>query len=76
MERIKRTRLIKQRRNKGLSQSKVANMAQISRTYYTSIELGYKNPSLPVAKRIANVLETDIDIFFNDDVSFRNTGTE
>lgn len=73
---MKRIKLIKRRNEKGLSQSKVANMAKISRTYYTSIELGYKNPSLFVAKRIANALEVDVDIFFDDDVSFRNTGTE
>lgn len=47
----------------GLSHKDVADFAGISRSYYTNIERGKKDPSLRVAERIARVLDSDISIF-------------
>ena len=41
----------------GPSQTAVANAAGIDLSYYQRIEYGERNPSLPVAKRIADFLE-------------------
>jgi len=46
------------------TQEKVANLACISRCHYANIETGRKVPSLPIAKRIADVLRTTIDQIF------------
>lgn len=45
------------RREKGLSILKTAQAVGISYSGYCNIELGKRNPSVPVAKRIANVLD-------------------
>lgn len=47
-----------------LTQEELAKDIEISRPYYTEIEKGLKNPSVKVAKRIANKLEFDWTIFF------------
>lgn len=65
----RRTLLQKRRLLLGLSQQELADIADISRTYYTNIEIGRKNPSLLVAKRIAEALQTKMDIFFTCDVT-------
>lgn len=40
----------------GLSQEKLANMAEIDRTYLPDVEKGKRNVSLIVADKIANAL--------------------
>ncbi len=40
----------------GLSQEKLANMAEIDRTYLPDVEKGKRNVSLLVADKIANAL--------------------
>lgn len=64
----------------GLSQQDVADRSGISRSYYTNIELGRKTPSLTVAHKIAQTLQTDMSIFNTVYVPFGNnlrpTGTE
>lgn len=48
------------------TQEAVALDAGISRTLYTQIELGTRNPSVPTAKKIAAVLGFDWTLFFAD----------
>lgn len=72
-----RIALITRRKALGLSQEQVAQRAGLSRAYYTNIERGVKTPSLVLAQRIAEVLDTSVEeIFFDSEVPPRNTGTE
>lgn len=48
------------RLKKGLSQEKLAVMADIDRTYLPSIEKGKRNVSLTVASKLAQALELSI----------------
>ncbi|MCM3754618.1 MULTISPECIES: helix-turn-helix transcriptional regulator [Bacillus subtilis group] len=50
------------------SQETIAEKAGISRGAYANIELGKRNPSVQVAKRIANELDFDWTIFFEEKV--------
>jgi transcriptional regulator with XRE-family HTH domain len=50
------------RQQKGLSQEKLAELAQIDRTYVSPIELGKQNPSLDVIYRIAKALDMPLSI--------------
>lgn len=59
------------RENLGLTQSEVAKKVDISRSYYTNIELGIKTPAVPVAKKIAEVLNLEWVIFYEDKCSFK-----
>lgn len=59
------------RKTKGLVQSEVADKAGISRSYYTKIELGRKTPTVIVAKEIADVLEFNWIIFFEERCSLK-----
>ena len=54
-ENIKAARL-----KSGLSQEKLASLADIDRTYLPSIEKGKRNISITVLLRLANALEIDI----------------
>jgi putative transcriptional regulator len=60
-----RINLIKKRGDH--SQKSVASSLGITTSYYGMIELGVRNPSLDVAKDIANYYNTSIeDLFFNN----------
>lgn len=59
------------RSNKGLTQEEVALLSGISRSHYTSIEIGTKTPSVDVAKKIGKTLKFDWVIFFNNKCSFK-----
>lgn len=64
---IKETRL-----RMGISQTKLAQLSQISRTHLCRIEAGEATPTLPVALRIATALNTDTTtIFFDTSVVFK-----
>lgn len=52
------------RNDKGLTQEDVANACSIARSYYTHIENGVKTPSVPVAKKIGNILQFEWTVFF------------
>ena len=54
-------RIKKARESLGLSQSEVAKELGITQPAYSYIENGDKNPSLPVAKKLAIVLNTSLD---------------
>lgn len=62
-------KLVEKRENKGFTQVKLAETAEISRSLLANIERGYANPSLSVAYRISRALGTTVDdIFFERDV--------
>ena len=57
---------LKQKRNAlHLTQSKLAEKADISTQYIAMIEIGRKFPSLDILERMANVLEIDVLDFFS-----------
>lgn len=56
--------LKKYRIQKFMTHHQVAIESKISRPYYTEIENGNKNPSVLVAKKIAEVLDFEWTIFF------------
>jgi len=53
--------------SKNVTQEKLAKQVGISRTMIIEIENGKANPSVDVAKRIADVLGFDWTLFFEDD---------
>ncbi len=58
--RVKELRLQKE-----LSQEKLANIAEIDRTYMTSLENGHRNVSLQNIEKIVTALGIDLTEFFN-----------
>ena len=48
----------------GKTMKSVAEKAGISESYYSQIENGVRNASVPVAKKIAEILGFDLQIFF------------
>lgn len=58
--------LIDYRDKNGLSQSELAVKVRVSREYISMIENGNRNPSVEVAKRIANALGFKWEYFFNE----------
>lgn len=56
--------LKKYRAQKDMTHHQVALKSNISRPYYTEIENGIKNPSVLVAKKIAEVLDFEWTLFF------------
>ncbi|MBP2079631.1 helix-turn-helix transcriptional regulator [Oceanobacillus polygoni] len=65
----KREWLFDKRTEKELTHAELAKLSDIKRPYYTQIELGSRSPSVKVAKRIADVIETDWRLFFEDNCS-------
>lgn len=58
--------LKKLRVKKGFTHESIANLLHISRTTYTNIELGNKNPSLNLAMKMKSTLNYEKDdIFLN-----------
>jgi putative transcriptional regulator len=56
--------LINARKSKKLTQQNVADIVEISRSYYSEIERGIKNPSGKVAIKISKLFGTKSDKFF------------
>ncbi len=50
------------RKELGLSQEELADMAEIDRTYASQIERGVANPSLEVLYRVARSLDIDLPV--------------
>lgn len=59
-----RTNLINARKALKLSHTSISSKVEISRSYYTQIENGYKTPSMEVAEKIAKLLNKTIDELF------------
>lgn len=55
---MKREELIKFRKKKGYTQKTMANMWNISISFYKQIEAGLKNPSLKKMKEFKNIFPT------------------
>lgn len=49
-----------------LTQSQVALLANISRSAYSNIEIGKRDPSVTTAKKIAKALGFDWELFFEE----------
>jgi transcriptional regulator with XRE-family HTH domain len=49
------------RREKGLSQEELADVANIHQTYLSGVERGKRNPTVTVLQRIAVALGADIE---------------
>lgn len=61
-----RTKLTKLREAAGFSQQTFADTVKISRSHYSQIETGEKEPSLKVSLRIKRALKYERDdLFFN-----------
>ena len=58
-------RIKKLRNQKGLSQEKLAELADLDRTYITSVECGKRNISIVNVQKIANALEISLNEFFD-----------
>ena len=54
------------RKAKGLSQEKLANLAEVDRTYLPEVERGERNISLVVAEKIANALDEKLSSMLKD----------
>ena len=54
------------RKQKGLSQERLANNAEIDRTYLPSIEKGERNVSIEVVEKLAIALGVKIKELFNE----------
>jgi transcriptional regulator with XRE-family HTH domain len=54
------------RTSKNLSQEKLAELADLDRTYISSVELGKRNISIVNICRLASALEIKITVFFDD----------
>ncbi|EAG6563614.1 helix-turn-helix transcriptional regulator [Listeria monocytogenes] len=63
-----RTWLKNLREEKGLTQLELAELSNVERTTYASIEQGRRNPSVANAMRIAEVLNVEWTIFFDPKV--------
>jgi putative transcriptional regulator len=48
------------------TQEDIAKEAKIARSYYAQIEVGARNPSVTMAKKIAAALSFDWTIFFEE----------
>lgn len=54
------------RKSKGLSQEKLANLAEIDRTYLPTIEKGERNVSIEILEKISKALDINIKVFFDE----------
>lgn len=54
------------RKAKGLSQEKLANLAEIDRTYLPAIEKGERNVSIEVVEKLAKALDVKIKDLFDE----------
>ena len=54
------------RNNAGISQMKLANLADLDRTYITSVENGKRNISIINIEKISKALNISLKEFFND----------
>ena len=60
-------RIAELRKQKYLSQEKLAYKAEIDRTYITGIEAGTRKVSVYILDKIVRALDTNLSDFFNDE---------
>ena len=56
-----RNKIIMARKEKGLSQEQVAKIVGISRSFYTHIERGKRNPRYETLVKLSTLLKVDIN---------------
>ncbi|MED4914338.1 helix-turn-helix transcriptional regulator [Parageobacillus thermoglucosidasius] len=61
----KRLFLKKARKKKNWSQKQMAEFLNISRSYYSAIENGFRDPSLKLAVAISDLLDLDVRRFIS-----------
>lgn len=54
------------RLEKNLSQTELAERVNVSNRHMSNIELGFRNPSGELAKKIADELDFDMDMFYEE----------
>ncbi|MES2796921.1 MAG: helix-turn-helix transcriptional regulator [Bacteroidota bacterium] len=54
------------RKSKGLSQEKLANLAEIDRTYLPTVEKGERNVSIEILEKLSKALEINIKDLFDE----------
>ncbi|MBW3097521.1 helix-turn-helix domain-containing protein [Pseudohoeflea coraliihabitans] len=54
------------RKKRGLSQEELADRAQLHATYVSGIETGYRNPTVKIIGRIADALDIEPSLLFED----------
>ncbi|MGI6326691.1 MAG: helix-turn-helix transcriptional regulator [Saccharofermentanales bacterium] len=59
--------LIERRKKQQMTQLAVARKIGITRAYYAQLELASRSPSIKVAKKLADVLDFEWTVFYNDD---------
>jgi len=57
--------LIQMRKDRKMSQEKLAELAELNRPYISAIERGKRNISLEVIEKLAQALDIEIKEFFN-----------
>lgn len=55
------------RKEKGLSQKRLANMLEVSPSYIQKIESNKKNPSISTLKKISDALNVEMSLLLNND---------
>lgn len=55
------------RNNMGISQEELADLADLDRTYITSVECGKRNISIVNVEKLANALKVTLSEFFTFD---------
>lgn len=66
----------KVRLSKGITQTELAKLVNISRPYLVDIEKGNSNPSTQIALAIAKALDTTVENIFLLDLSYMNYNKE
>lgn len=56
----------KKRMELGITQTQLAHKLNVSNRTISNIELGKRNPSGPLAKRLADVMGFDMSMFYED----------
>jgi putative transcriptional regulator len=64
---MKRTWLVDARKEKGIKQQELAEMAQIAKSYLSEIENGNRTPSGHTALRISKIIDVPMEKFFEDE---------
>ena len=62
------SRIRELRKDKGISQEQLALIADLDRTYMTSVENGRRNISIVNLEKIVKALEVDFKVFFDFEV--------
>lgn len=70
IKKIVGTRIRELRLQMKISQEALANIAEIDRTYMTSVENGKRNISIINLEKIVKALDTDFTTFFKDNAFY------